>query len=298
MFRSEQMTLSGGSFATGSIEILRDDLSNILMSALADVPEVIYGDRITALKQDKDRVAVSFEKGRSRSFDLVVGADGVGSNIRSRVVGADLDCLHPYDFALAAYSAPNHLALKDWQVSYELGTERCLIYTARDNQELRICFAFAARFADVPADRAGQMALVKQRCGGWRWEAPRLLDAMESSPDFYLGPMAQVRAPRWTSGRVAMVGDAAYCPSPLSGQGTSLALVGAYVLAAELARTPAGHAAAFARYEAKLRPFVAKNQALAELALDPRLADPEYYAGVLEPALEAAQDAIELGADV
>jgi 2-polyprenyl-6-methoxyphenol hydroxylase-like FAD-dependent oxidoreductase len=294
VWRSEEMTISGGAFDVESIEILRDDTSEILLSALPDITEVMYGDSVVGLEDNGVDVMVSFSRAPSRSFDLVVGADGIGSNIRKLVFGDDLDWFHPFGVALASYSAPNHLELENWQVSYELGKERCLIYTARQNRELRLCFAFAAALAEVPRERAEQMALIKVRCGQWGWEVPQLLAAMESAPDFYLGPIAQIRAPTWSNGRVALVGDAAYCPSPFTGQGTSLALVGAYVLASELSQSPDDHAAAFARYEAKMRPFVEKNQALAEFGLDERFADPDFYTGVLEPALYEAQDAIEL----
>jgi 2-polyprenyl-6-methoxyphenol hydroxylase-like FAD-dependent oxidoreductase len=126
------------------------------------------------------------------------------------------------------------------------------------------------------------------------WHVPELLAAMEQARDFYLGSFAQVRMPHWTKGRAALVGDAAYCPSPYTGQGTSLAIVGGYVLAYELAQTPNDHEAAFARYEAKMRPFVEENHAIADLTRDERFADPDYYTGVVEPALEKAKNAIEL----
>jgi 2-polyprenyl-6-methoxyphenol hydroxylase-like FAD-dependent oxidoreductase len=127
------------------------------------------------------------------------------------------------------------------------------------------------------------------------WEVPRLLDAMEAAPDFYLGPIAQVRMDHWTCGRIALVGDAAYCPSPFTGQGTSLAIVGAYVLAWELAQADGDHHAAFAAYEQRMRPFVDINQAIADLSRDPRFGeDPQYYLDVIEPAMAGAERAIEL----
>jgi 2-polyprenyl-6-methoxyphenol hydroxylase-like FAD-dependent oxidoreductase len=294
VWRSEEMTISGGTFGTGSIEILRDDMSEVLMSALPETTEVIYGESVVGLEDSATGVTVSFNNVSPRKFDLVIGADGIGSNIRRLAFGIDLDWFYPFGVALAPYSAPNHLQLENWQVSYELGQERCLIYTARENRELRVCFAFVALLAELPYDRTAQMALVRERCGHWGWEVPRLLDAMASAPDFYLGPIAQIRAPTWSRGRVALVGDAAYCPSPFTGQGTSLALVGAYVLASELGRTPNDHSAAYSNFEAKMRPFVEKNQALAQYALDERFADPDFYTSEMEPALYEAQNAIQL----
>ena len=250
VWRSEEMTLSGGSFGKDAIEILRDDISEVLVSALPDAVEVIYGDSVTALEELPDGIMVSFEKGAPRRFDVVVGADGIRSNIRARVFGPDGDYLRPFNVALAPFSAPNTLGVRDWQIQYRDGADNCMIYTARDNRELRVCFGFSATPAEANVDRASQLALVRERCGHLGWKVPELLDVMAGSPDFYLGAIAQVKMPQWTRGRVALCGDAGYCPSPFTGQGTSLALVGAYVLASELSASPGDHAAAFVRYEA------------------------------------------------
>jgi len=196
--------------------------------------------------------------------------------------------------ALAPFSVPNTLGIEDWQLTYECGSDSCMIYTARENRELRVCFGFEVPLQDVPSARAAQLALVHRHCGGMGWRIPELLKAMDQSPDFYLGPMAQVRMPRWTQGRVALIGDAGYCPTPYTGQGTSLALVGAYLLAWELAQSAHDPARAFARYEEKMRPFVNQNQAIADLTRDERLSDPAYYTSVVEPAMDEAKDAIEL----
>jgi 2-polyprenyl-6-methoxyphenol hydroxylase-like FAD-dependent oxidoreductase len=269
-------------------------MSDVLNSALSRDIETIYGDSVALLAEDTAGVTVSFEKSHPRRFDLVVGADGIGSNIRGLSFGSNPEWFRSFGTALAPFSTPNFLGLNDWQLVFELGEERCLIYTARDNGELRVCFAFGAEFDEVPSDRPAQMALVRRRCGDWGWEVPRLLDAMETAPDFYLGATAQVRMDRWSQGRIALVGDSGYCPSPFTGQGTSVALVGAYVLAYELARSPTDYTAAFDRYEAKLRPFVAQNQALADVTLGGPLSDAEYYAEVVEPATREAQYAIKL----
>lgn len=294
VWRSDKMTISGGSFNKDAIEILRDDLSKILVSNLPADIEVIYGDSVTSLEEDADGITVSFGRAAPRRFDLVMGADGLGSNIRKLVFGPDSEYFRPFDVALAPFSAPNTLGIEDWQITYSSGKDSCMVYTARENRELRVCFGFKVPLNDVPSERAAQLALVRQNCSGMGWRVPQLMDAMDQAPDFYLGPMAQVRMPRWTHGRVALVGDAGYCPSPYTGQGTSVALVGAYVLAWELAQSRADHAQAFARYEQKMRPFVEKNQALADLTRDERLSDPDYYTGVVEPAMDAAKNAIEL----
>jgi 2-polyprenyl-6-methoxyphenol hydroxylase-like FAD-dependent oxidoreductase len=294
IWRSEDFTISGGSFSLEAIEILRFDLSRILMQALPDDVEVIYGDAVSSLAETDDGVVVIFRSGTARRFDLVVGADGLPSNTRKLVFGPSSDFVRPFGFALAPFSCPNILGLQDWQLTYKDGAGSCTVYTAPGNESLRVSFGFAAPMEEVPPDRAGQLALVRRRCEHMGWKVPELLQEMERAPDFYLGSFAQVKMPRWTRGRTALVGDAAYCPSPYTGQGTSLAIVGAYVLAEELARTPDDHAAAFDRYEMKMRPFVEENHAIADLTRDERLSDPEYYTTVVEPALERAKDAITL----
>ena len=295
VWRSEEMTISGGSFEKDAIEILRDALSNILTGALPNQIERVYGDSIKAMTDSGNEVAVTFESGATRSFDLVIGADGLGSAMRKQVFGPDADFLHPFGLVLAPYSTPNIIGLEDWQVTYESGRDSCMIYTAPGNQSLRACFGFAADYKELPTDRASQIALVRERCSHMGWEVPRLLAALDDAPDFYLGPIAQVKMDTWHKGRLALVGDAAYCPSPFTGQGTSLAIVGAFVPAIELSRCMDDPSRAFLACEARMKPFIAKNHAIADLSRDPRFgSDPSYYQDVIEPAMSEAEWAIEL----
>lgn len=291
---SEEMTLSGGSFANDDFEILRDDLSAILIGALPQGIEIIHGDSVTHLAEDGSGVSVTFETAPPRRFDLVVGADGIHSNIRGLTFGDERQFLEPIGVALAVYSAPNHLELEDWQIVCREGGATCIVSPVRNNRELRLCYSFPAsldeeHYGDIPA----QMALLADKCGHLHWEVPRLLEAMWQSPDFYLGAIAQVKLPRWTKGRVTLVGDAAYCPSPASGQGTSLALVGAFVLGQELARSPDDASAALAAYEARMRPFVEANHALVEVLRADDVGGDD-LPGRLDRALDQAKNAIAL----
>jgi 2-polyprenyl-6-methoxyphenol hydroxylase-like FAD-dependent oxidoreductase len=125
----------------------------------------------------------------------------------------------------------------------------------------------------VPTGIAGQQALLRDRLRGAGWETPAILDLMPQVRTFYFDRVGQIRMPSWTRGRVALVGDAAACPSLLAGQGSALAMVGSYVLAAELARTNGDHATAFARYEQRLGGVLRSKQDAAEglgLAFAPR----------------------------
>jgi 2-polyprenyl-6-methoxyphenol hydroxylase-like FAD-dependent oxidoreductase len=294
LWRTEEGTLSGGSFANDDIEVLRDDLAALLLGALPPSVEVIYGDHITSLDEDEDGVTVDFAHGEARRFALVIGADGVNSGVRDLVFGDERQFVHPLGFALAIYSAPNHIGLVDWQASTREGDAGCIVYTVHDNSEVRLCYSIPCGIEDEHrGDIPAQKALLAERAGGLGWEVPKLLEAMWDADDFWLGPIAQVRMPVWTRGRVALVGDAGYSPSPASGQGTSLAMVGGWVLAQELGRSPVDHAAAFARYEARMRPFVEKNQALIHVSA---AAGPYGEGGEnhFQAALDGAKNAIVL----
>lgn len=295
VWRSEDMTISGGRFDNPDIEILRDRLARLMAGALPpDVP-ILYGDSVAALDEAPEGIDVRLASGRQQRFDLVIGADGLRSGIRQLHFGEDREFLRSFDVALAPFSAPNTLGLADWQISYKGRAGGYMVYTTPENDQLRVCFHVRGAGDGDLGDRAAQMARIREQSGNLLWETPRFLAAMEAAPDFYLGLVAQVRMAGWTKGRVALVGDAGYCPSPYSGQGATLAIVGGYLLASELARSPHDHRAAFARYEARLKPFVDANQAIAGLTRDPRFErDPDYYREVVEPALDKAKFAVEL----
>ncbi|GAB2832790.1 FAD-dependent monooxygenase [Actinocorallia aurea] len=260
VFRDTESTYSGGRIENADVELLRDDLARILLESTP--AEYLFGDTATALEEHADGVRVTFEKAAPRDFDLVVGADGLHSRVRALAFGPEAEYVHPLGQYIGIFETGNFLGTEDWQTWMRDGDLGYGLFTSRDNTRLKVFAGFASEpidydHRDVPA----QKALVAARLEGLRWETPRLLEALRASDDFYFDAVAQVRMPRWSTGRVALVGDAAHCPSPMSGQGTSLALVGAYVLADELAK--ASHPEAFAHYETRMRPFVEANQALA-----------------------------------
>ena len=260
LHRTTEFAPSSGRLDSDDVEVLRDDLTGLLVERTAGV-EYVYGDTITALRQDGDGVDVTFAHGAPRRFDLVVGADGLHSTVRRLAFGPEEQFAHHLGMYLAVFTADNVLGLDRWQVWLRDDTAGAGIYTARDNTELRVNVGFMSERLDYDhRDLDAQRRLVAERTAGLGWEIPRLLKAMWQAPDFYFDAMAQIRMETWSQGRVTLLGDAGYCASPMSGQGTSLALVGAYVLAEEIARDPA---AAFDRYEARMRPFAEQNQALA-----------------------------------
>ncbi len=249
----------------GDIEIMRGDLCQILFDQVADV-ECLFGDSITQITEGPEGVHVTFEHGPARPFDLVVGADGLHSTVRKLVFGSESQFLHELGFYISFYTVSNFLNLDRWEIEYlDLKQWKYIqVFSTHGDPQAKACFAFPSDALQFDyRNRKQQQELLKHAYAGIGWEAPRFLAAMESSPDFYFDTIAQIRMPHWSQGRVSLVGDAGYCPSPLSGQGTSLALVGAYVLAGELTEAQGDQTAAFSSYETLLRTFVEKNQKLA-----------------------------------
>lgn len=267
--RSTEHTLSGGQIDSPAVEILRDDLARILYAAGSDDTEYLFNDSIASLAQDDDEVRVVFDSGASRTFDLVIGADGVHSNTRRLVFGPEEDYLRHLGAYLGVWSAPNYLGLDHWEVLYQTSGGKvwgAMVMSVRDNTEARVFIGIEsdeppARF--LPRDMAEQKRLVAKEHADLGWEMPRLLKEMWDAPDFHLDSIAQIHMDSWSQGRVALLGDAGYCASPASGQGTTMAMAAAYVLAGELRAAAGDHRTAFAAYERELRAFMTTNQELA-----------------------------------
>ncbi|MFC0106691.1 FAD-dependent oxidoreductase [Kibdelosporangium aridum] len=264
MFRSEEIAFSSGRLDSEDVELLREDLTEMIYEATKDRVEYVFNDAITALHEEDHGVRVEFEKGGFRTFDFVIGADGMHSSVRRLAFGPEENYVRHLGSYVAVFPSPNFLGLDNWQMwiqDQETGTGGG-IYPVRDNTELRATFGFSSDQLEYDyRDIEQQKKLMADRLAHLGWEMPKFLAVMKDAPNFYFDAMAQIHMDKWSIGRVALVGDAAYCASVLSGQGTSIALVGAYILAEELGK--ADHSEAFAAYERRMRPYVALNQALA-----------------------------------
>lgn len=238
------------------IEVMRGDLGHLLFEAGSDDVEFLFGDRITGLAQDPGGVDVTFERAAPRRFDYVVGADGLHSATRRLAVG-DVAPTHLGAY-ISIFSVPNHLRIDREELMFFRPGRLLFAYAMGPDQPAKVGFTMASPRLDYDrGDVGAQKSLIKDAFAGLGWETDRFLASIDTAGDFYFDSISQVELPSWSAGRVVLLGDAAHCPSPASGQGTSLALVGAHVLARHL-----GEPGGLDAYERALRPYVDKNMAI------------------------------------
>lgn len=262
---------------TSELEILRGDLVKILYDHTRDDVEYVFNDQITALSDTAEQVTVQFQSGMSRNFDLVICADGIRSRTRQLIFG-DEPVVKPVGLYVSYFTIPRTATDTRWARWYNAKDARVILLRPDNEGTTRASFSFLSDpkgYEKLPP--AEQKNLLRDKFANAGWEATRILNEIDKDGDVYFDAISQVIAPRWSKGRCAMTGDAAFCPSPLTGMGVSLSVVGAYILAFELA-SKADHREAFVGYEERLRPFVTKIQQLPPGV--PRLAHPRSAIGI------------------
>lgn len=249
------------------LEIMRSTLCRILKDAASEV-ECLFGDSIAQISDSGDSINVEFETHSPRSFDLVIGADGLHSKVRKLVFGEESQFSKDLGIYVSIWTFPNFLNLNDCEIEQHTMQKFVNLYRDRRNEKATAAVAFFSPKSCDSRDPKDQQKFILEVFADSKWEMlSKILEGMEENPDFYFDSIAQIHMPSWTKGRVALVGDAAYSATPLSGQGTSIAIAGAYVLAGELFEARGDFERAFSRYEEILRPFIKENQALAEMSL-------------------------------
>lgn len=251
---------------SGELEILWGDLARILHHAVRDDVAFLFGDWITGVRDDGTRVAVSFARSAPENFDLVIGADGVHSGLRALTFGPETEFVTELGQYFTFFAMDNHLGLDHQTVAFREGTRSVGIQATAPDAPARGSLAISD--SDLEFDyrnTEGNKRLFLERFTNFGWETPAVLRALSTTDEPYFDSLCQVHLDGYSRGRVCLLGDAAWCASPRSGMGTSLAVVGAYLLAHELRSAQGDFEFAFARFHALMAPYVARCQ---QLALD------------------------------
>ncbi len=260
--RPEELT---GGEEQRDIELPRGDLTDLLYGLTRDgAIQYRFNDSIASLVDDGAGVSVIFESGATGYYDVVVGADGIHSRTRRLVFGPEQPFSRYLGYCYNGFSMPNFPGLAYEGLAYATPGRYAILYAVRNSPTLHAFLIFASETPPFGEhqDPARQCRLTAEKFAGIGWEVPRLVDAMLHTDDLYYDVVSQIRLERWSTGRTVLVGDAAFAPSFLSGQGSSLAMIGAYILAGELASC-SEPSDAFARYESLMRPYAEANQDLA-----------------------------------
>ncbi|MFJ6568990.1 FAD-dependent monooxygenase [Streptomyces sp. NPDC091292] len=251
-------------FAGGEMEVLRGDLARVLYERSLPHTEYVFGDSITALTETASGVRVDFQRGATRDFDLVIGADGLHSNVRRLAFGPEQDYVSHLGYYAATWQLPNELSLEKGSGSIGYNAPGRLASVGADHRDPTRAGAFfifaAPELSYDRHDPEQQKRLIDTAFAGLGWEVPRLLGTLREATDLYFDSISRADVNSWSTGRVCLVGDAA-CGATIGGMGTGTAMVAAYVLAGELARAQDDHRTAFKRYEDRLRKYAKGCQA-------------------------------------
>ncbi|OTA68518.1 putative monooxygenase [Hypoxylon sp. EC38] len=259
----------GAQSFTSDFEIMRGDLVRILHDQTKDAENVeyVFGKTVESFEQDENRVLAHFSDGSSDTYDILVGADGQGSRIRKAILPPDTQSVYRrLGVYIAYWFIPRTEGDDNFARSYLAPGGRMIFRRTHNDTETQVyCFL---KDSD-PELRAIPKASVEKQKEFWAqkfrdagWQADRFIEGMKTTENFYCQEVVQVRIDSWSNGRVVLLGDAAHCPSPFTGMGTTSALVGAYILAGEISRNPNNIPQAFAGYEKTLRPFINEIQTL------------------------------------
>lgn len=262
----------GDSF-TSDVEIRRGELAAILVDVTKDDVSYIFGDTVESMEETDKEVAVNFANGTpTTAFDLVVAADGLGSNVRGLAFGNRESHIRSLDSYISYFTIPPGGTDSMWaRVHWIKGGRTISLRPDNVGQTMAFLGVTAWEKSDerlvrlAKASKEGisaQKAVLQELFQDGDWEVPRMLKGMHESDDLYMQHIAQVRLDRWSSGRVTLLGDAGYACSPFAGMGTSIAFIGAYILAGEISRQPNNIPAALESYEHILRPYVESIQKL------------------------------------
>ncbi|MBZ9987657.1 FAD-binding domain [Mesorhizobium sp. BH1-1-5] len=242
------------------VTLARSDLARLLFEKIKDTTEIIFGDEIVGFEERSDGVRVRLKHGAEREFDLVIGADGLHSGVRRLAFGPRHQFEKKLGYAVAAFEVEDYRP-RDEDVYLMYGQPGRMVgrFTLHHNRTLFL-FVYAVDSGSLPKALGTQKQMLREKYEDGGWECAHILEELDRTDGLYFDSVSQIRMNRWSQGRIALAGDAAFCVSLLAGQGSALAIISAYVLAGELLEADGRHQEGFLNYEAFLREYIQKKQ--------------------------------------
>jgi 2-polyprenyl-6-methoxyphenol hydroxylase-like FAD-dependent oxidoreductase len=242
-------------------EIERDVLLNLMFDAVKHDVEFVFGECVASLKDESDRVDVSFKRGRRRSFDLVFGCDGIHSAVRRLCFGEETEFSHFLQAYFSITIVDKSLIRESTTQMYNEPGKMVMLNAYNGKTDIVLCFVSDQEIPYDYRNEEQQRGIILDHFSGAGWRARELLEEVRGSKTFYFDKLCQMKMPSWTKGRVALVGDAGYCASPAAGKGGSLAIDGAAALADAFHKCDGDFELAFQEYNRSFRPFIEEVQA-------------------------------------
>jgi 2-polyprenyl-6-methoxyphenol hydroxylase-like FAD-dependent oxidoreductase len=247
------------------VTVGRSDLSRLLFEKIKGTTEVLFGDEIVGLKEEASSVRVQFKHANERQFDLVIGADGLHSKVRELIFGPEDSFEKQLGYLVAAFEVRGYRPRdEDVYVIYSKPGRMLGRFALQKDRTLFLFVFTETRRLSPLVDLSARKAILRERFDDGTWECPHILGELDHTNELYFDRVSQIKMDRWSKGRVALVGDAAFCASLMAGQGSALAMTAAYVLAGELAKAKGNHDQAFNKYQNLLQTFITSKQRGAE----------------------------------
>ena len=248
-----------------AFSLLRSDLAKVIYNSLDRETEIIFGDTIVKIEEDEEKVIVILKSGLTRSFDLLVGADGLHSNVRSLIFGNESQFEKYYGYYTSSFTIDNFFYEGRAFSMFNVPHKQVAVYTTNEQKSAAFfIFTSSEKLQYEYHDIGKQKQILKNEFMNVGWKCSELLSKIDTTTDFYFDSISQIKMEHWSKGRISLVGDACYCPSLLSGKGSTLAMVGAYILAGELKLANGNYKSAFDEYEIIFKPFIDKKQKSAQ----------------------------------
>ena len=261
--QKQQHEGDGGEGPEETYEIERDRLLEMLLDEVKDRVEFVFGDSLATLDETAGQIDVVFKSGRKQTFSLVFGCDGTHSTVRRLCFGEETSFVTFLQRYFSLTIVPKLLMDENTSQLFSVPGKTVMLNTYNGKTDIAFCFSCTDEISYDRRKQAEQKRIIRKSFEGGNWRVGELLDEISQSDNFYFDKLCQVHMSSWTKGRVALVGDAGYCPSPAAGMGGSVAILGAAALGEAFEKHPDDFAAAFREYNEVFRPVIEEIQAQA-----------------------------------